>query len=115
MTMSQQLQQLKTQVSDLIDTLTDAVSDGPYSEEQNRLLDQAILTMQTLQDDMSNDTEEAILIGLTAHNQELSDLNKAIDAYSKKLDATAAKIKSIADTVGTIAGVVAGIVSSGVL
>jgi ABC-type transporter Mla subunit MlaD len=113
--MSQQAEQLKTQVSNLIDALTDTESDGPYSATLNDLLDQAILTMQKIQDDMSNDAEADIIAGLNTHNQDLADLNTAMDTYSKTLDATAAKIKHIADTVGLVTGIVVGIVSSGIL
>ena len=113
--MSQQLNELKAKVSGLVDALIDAADEGPYPETLNDLLNNALVLLQKTQNAVVQDTETAIIAGLSAQNQALGDLNKEIDAYSKNLDASAQKIKSIADDAAIVAGVVAGIVSSGIL
>lgn len=113
--MSQQLDDLNSQLSDLVDELTDATENGAYSQDLNDLLDDTLVLLQKVQNAATQDTEEAIIAGLSAQNEALGALNRKIDAYSKTLDATAAKIKVIANDVGIVAAVVAGIASSGVI
>jgi hypothetical protein len=113
--MSQQLDDLQTNVSDLVDEITDATQNGAYSEDLNDLLDDALVLLQKVQNAVTQDTEEAIIAGLSAQNAALSALNLKIDAYTKTLDSTAAKIKTIANDFAIVASVVAGIATSGVL
>jgi hypothetical protein len=95
--------------------ITAALADPSLSDVLHDALDQLSNFLQSIQDDLIEQSEQAMANALVAQNVELKALTLQINAEVKKLDAISATIKKVSSTVGILVSTVSGLVSGGFL
>lgn len=113
--MSIQSDQIDDALSDIQQALIDAADAGPYTSGLQAKLDDVTLLLQTIENNLVLNTQQAILDALADSNAQLKQLNADIDAYTDRLDQFAALIKKVSNTIAITVSVISAVVSAGVI
>jgi len=113
--MSTQSDQISDALTALQSALADAENAGPYSPDLEAALDDTTALLQTVQNNLLTQSEQALLDALNANNTQLQKLNDDIDKYIISLGQTAATIKTVSNAIGIAVNVISAVVSAGVI
>ena len=113
--MSTQSDQLNDALAALQSALADAENAGPYNQDLDEILDDITGLLQSVQNDLLTQSEQALLDALNANNVQLQKLNDDIDAYITSLGQTAATIKKVSNAICTAVNVISAVVSAGII
>jgi hypothetical protein len=113
--MSTQSDQIDDSLSATQQALIDAANAGPYTPDLQAKLDAATGALQTVQNNMLLDSQQAILDALSGTNDQLKQLNTEIDAYANGVDKIAVAIKNVSNAIGTVVSVISAVVTAGII
>ena len=113
--MSTQSDQINDALTALQSALDDAADAGPYSPDLEGTLDDITGLLQTVQNNMLTQTEQALLDALNTNNAQLQKLNADIDKYVTSLGQTAVTIKHVSNAICTAVNVIGAVVSAGII
>jgi hypothetical protein len=113
--MSTQSDQINDALTVLQSALDDAENAGPYSADLQGALDDTTTLLQTVQNNLLTQSEQALLDALNTNNTQLKKLNADIDNYITSLGKTAATIKSVSNAICTAVNVIGAVVSVGII
>ena len=107
------------QIADSLDAaqqaLIDAANAGPYTADLQAKLDAATGALQTVQNNMRLNSQQAILDALSGTNDQLKQLNADIDSYANGVDKVAIAIGNVSNAIGTVVGVIGAVVTAGII
>jgi len=113
--MSTQSDQINDALTALQSALADAANAGPYSPDLEGTLDDITGLLQTMQNNLLTQSEQALLDALNANNAQLQKLNADIETYITSLGQTAATIKNVSNAIGIAVNVIGAVVSAGII
>jgi predicted component of type VI protein secretion system len=113
--MSTQSDQINDALTVLRSALDDAADAGPYNADLGETLDDITGLLQTVQNDLLEKSEQALLDALNANNAQLQKLNADIDKYVTSLGQTAVTIKKVSNAISIAVNVISAVVSAGII
>ncbi len=113
--MSTQSDQISDALTELQSALADAGNAGPYSTDLEDFLDDITAWVQTVQNDLLTQSEQALLDALNMNNVQLQKLNDDLDKYITSMGQTAVTIKKVSDAICTAVNVIGAVVSAGII
>lgn len=113
--MSTQSDQIDDALGQVQQAMIDASNAGQYTPSLQAKLDAVTEMLQTIENNLVLDTQQAILDALSGSNKELKQLNADISAFTTGLGKTATAIKKVSNTIGTVVTVVGAVVSGGII
>ncbi len=113
--MSTQSDQISDSLSAAQQSLIDAANAGPYTPDLQAKLDAATGALQTVENNMMLDSQQAILDALAGTNNQLKPLNNESDTYANGVDKVAVAIGNVSNAIGTVVSVIGAVVTAGVI
>ncbi len=113
--MSTQSDQIDDSLSAAQQALIDAANAGPYTPDLQAKLDAATGALQTAENNMLLDSQQAILNALSGTNDKLKQLNSDIDTYAKGVDKVAVTVKNVSNAIGAVVSAISTVVTAGII